>query len=676
MLTQAVPAFHLLDREIVLVVGLLFVLHTLATLVLLSNAFRRRKMEQALRQSEARARALVQHIPQRIFFKDKDLVYVTCNASYARDLGLTPQGIVGKVDDDLHPPELAEKYRADDRRVLESGPIDLEEHYVREGQPMIVRTVKTPVRDEAGDIMGLLGIFWDVTEQVQAKEALSKSQERLLRVIEHMPVMMDAYDAEGNILVWNRECERVTGYSAEEMIGNPESLAWLYPDADYRQRMMEEMARRNFEFRDWEWQITCKDGHVRTVAWSNVSPQVPIPGWDTWAIGVDVTERVQAQEALRRAEWEKEIILDSQLEHVIYQDCAHRILWANRAACESVGMRREELTGRFCYHIWPQSETRCKDCPVALAMETGRPQKVRKVTPDGRAWYIRGYSVRDENEQIVGGIEVTQEITEQVRAQEEIQRLNAELEQRVLERTAELQAVNEELEAFAYSVSHDLRAPLRAIDGFSQALLEDYGDCLNREGQSYLERVRAASQHMGQLIEDLLQLSRLTRSEMQRERVDLSALAQEILGTLSVAEPEREMEMIVAPGIMVKGDARLLRVALENLLSNAFKFTSKQPRARIAFGQTQVDEKPVYFVRDNGVGFDMAYADKLFGAFQRLHRISEFEGTGIGLVTVHRIIQRHGGRVWAEAAVGQGATFYFTGSLVVRVVTPIYGGVV
>jgi light-regulated signal transduction histidine kinase (bacteriophytochrome) len=164
---------------------------------------------------------------------------------------------------------------------------------------------------------------------------------------------------------------------------------------------------------------------------------------------------------------------------------------------------------------------------------------------------------------------------------------------------------------------------------------------------------------MGQLIEDLLQLSRLTRSEMRCERVDLSALAQEILDVLRAAEPERKIETAITPGIIVKGDRRLLQVALENLLSNAWKFTSKQPRARIAFGQTQVDEKQAFFVQDNGVGFDMAYADQLFGAFQRLHRTTEFPGTGIGLATVQRVIHRHGGRVWAEAAPGEGATFYF-----------------
>lgn len=249
---------------------------------------------------------------------------------------------------------------------------------------------------------------------------------------------------------------------------------------------------------------------------------------------------------------------------------------------------------------------------------------------------------------------------ENARLYEQVQRDAAELEERVAERTFELVAVNKELEAFAYSVSHDLRAPLRGIDGFSQALLEDYADRLDAEGQDYLRRVQAASQRMGGLIDDLLNLSRVTRGEMHRETVDLSGLAQMITSEIQQREPERQVEFVIADGLVARGDARLLQVVLENLLGNAWKFTAKHPRARIEFGVTRHNEKREYFVRDDGVGFDIAYADKLFGAFQRLHSATEFEGTGIGLATVQRIIRRHGGRVWAEGAVEEGATFYFT----------------
>jgi signal transduction histidine kinase len=249
---------------------------------------------------------------------------------------------------------------------------------------------------------------------------------------------------------------------------------------------------------------------------------------------------------------------------------------------------------------------------------------------------------------------------ENARLYNQVQRHASELEERVIERTAELVTVNKELETFAYSVSHDLRAPLRSLDGFSLALLEDYADRLDAGGRDYLQRVRVASQRMGQLIDDLLKLSRLTRAEMHHEMVDLSALMRAIATEFQQREPNRRVEFTVAEGAVAKGDTRLLRAALENLVGNAWKFTSKHPRARIEFGVTRRDGEQVYFVRDDGAGFDMAYAGKLFGAFQRLHSMTEFGGTGIGLATVQRIVHRHGGRVWAEGAEEQGATFYFT----------------
>ncbi len=223
-----------------------------------------------------------------------------------------------------------------------------------------------------------------------------------------------------------------------------------------------------------------------------------------------------------------------------------------------------------------------------------------------------------------------------------------------------LEKANKEMEAFAYSVSHDLRAPLRGIDGFSQALLEDYPDKLDEQGKNYLQRVRSAAQRMGVLIDDLLSLSRVTRSDMRQEAVDLSALAQSIAEEFRETQPERHVAFIITPGLTVSGDVRLLRVLIENLLSNAWKFTGHHPQARIEFGVTQIDGKETFFVRDNGAGFDMTYANKLFGVFQRLHSQDEFPGTGVGLATVQRIVHRHGGKVWAEGAVGKGATFYFT----------------
>jgi len=245
--------------------------------------------------------------------------------------------------------------------------------------------------------------------------------------------------------------------------------------------------------------------------------------------------------------------------------------------------------------------------------------------------------------------ELDREVTERKRAEEEIKKANVELA-----------AVNKELEAFSYSVSHDLRAPLRSIDGFSQALMEDYPDKLDGQGKGYLQRVRSATQRMGILIDDLLSLSRVTRSEMRRETVDLSAIAQSIAEELQETQPDRQVDFVIAPGLTTSGDSQLLHQLMENLLGNAWKFTGYHPRAKIEFGVTQVNGKEMFFVRDDGAGFDMTYADKLFGVFQRLHSQEEFPGTGVGLATAQRIAHRHGGQVWAEGKVEEGAAFYFT----------------
>ena len=235
-----------------------------------------------------------------------------------------------------------------------------------------------------------------------------------------------------------------------------------------------------------------------------------------------------------------------------------------------------------------------------------------------------------------------------------------ELAETRAELVRDLEHKNRELESFSYAVSHDLRAPLRRIDSFSRAVLESQGNRLDEAGQRFLSRVREASQHMSQLIDDVLHLSRVTRADLRDQEVDLSSIASLILTRLQESEPERKMDAKVRPGVLVTGDSQLLKIAMENLLENAWKFTAKEPESRIEFGMMQAGGEATYFVRDNGAGFDMTYTDRLFGPFQRLHPQGEFPGNGIGLATVQRIIHRHGGRVWAEGLVGQGATFYFT----------------
>lgn len=267
------------------------------------------------------------------------------------------------------------------------------------------------------------------------------------------------------------------------------------------------------------------------------------------------------------------------------------------------------------------------------------------------------------NDDLVFAIELARRVTlavENTRIYRELQDSNAELESRVARRTLELEAINKELEAFSYSVSHDLRAPLRSIDGFSNKLLKDYGALFDETGKDYFNRVKNASQHMGHLIDDLLKLARISRIEMHPVEINLSAIAQNITKELQETAPERAAQITIQENMMAMGDRNLLQIVLQNLLDNAWKYSRKKEVTHIDFGTFEKDGQTVYFVRDNGVGFDMKYVDKIFGAFQRLHSVSEFEGTGIGLATVNRIIRRHHGNIWVDSEVDKGTTFYFT----------------
>lgn len=374
-----------------------------------------------------------------------------------------------------------------------------------------------------------------------------------------------------------------------------------------------------------------------------------------------VIQRKKAEEQRHAASLYARNLIEASLDPLVTISAEGKIMDVNKATEIITGVSRENLIGTDFsdYFTEPENASRGYQQVFSDGYVRNYPLSIRNISGNIIDVLYNATVYRDENGQILGVFAAARDISQIKKAEEEIRRLNAELEERVIERTRQLEAANKELEAFSYSVSHDLRAPLRSIDGFSQALLEDYGGVLDIQGKDYLTRVRSASQRMSQLIDDMLVLSRVTRREMKRSAVDLSALANIIAAELVKTQPQRHVEFDIAPGLVVNGDAELLRAMLENLLGNAWKFTLNQQRAKIEFGITELDGKPLYIVRDNGVGFDMAYASKLFQAFQRLHLQTEFPGTGIGLATVKRIINRHGGSIWAESEVGKGATFYF-----------------
>jgi PAS domain S-box-containing protein len=355
-------------------------------------------------------------------------------------------------------------------------------------------------------------------------------------------------------------------------------------------------------------------------------------------------------------------LLESAPDGIIIADASGTIALVNAQAQAMFGYGEAELIGRPLEDLLPdelrdrhrEHRHRYMANPTTRPMGIGLRLSGRR--RDGTAFPVEISLSPLKTPEGVLVTSVIRDVTQRRRIEEQVRTLNDDLARRV----AELAAVNHELEAFSYSVSHDLRAPLRGIDGFSQALIEEHAGQLDATALDYLRRIRAATRRMGELIDDLLALARVTRREMRHDEVDLSALAGSVMAELTRAQPERSVEVRIEPGLCARGDPALLRLALENLLGNAWKFTARAAAPRIEVGAEGDGEGRAYYVRDNGVGFDMAYAAKLFGAFQRLHGPTEFPGTGVGLATVQRIVHRHGGRLWARGEVGRGATFFFT----------------
>ena len=380
----------------------------------------------------------------------------------------------------------------------------------------------------------------------------------------------------------------------------------------------------------------------------------------------DITERKQKTEALRKSEEYYNLLFQSindvLLVATLNDDGLFIITNVNDVACKKYGYTQEEFLTKSSIDVISEKGKKIhKDRVQKLLNNEFTPYESEHVKKDGQTFPVEISTrfTKIQNKTIF--VAILRDITDrkEAEAEAEIKTLNETLEQRVIARTNQLEAVNKELESFSYSVSHDLRSPLRGIDGFSRILQKDFAGMLNEQGLDYLSRIRKASQTMGQLIDDMLKLSRVTKAEMKIENVNLSDLVMSLANEIKELNPTRKAEFVIQSNIEVSADKNLLRIAMQNLISNAWKYSSKNDTIKIEFGKTIHENVTAYFIRDNGVGFNMKYVNKLFGAFQRLHSVSEFEGTGIGLATVNRIIVKHGGSIWAEAEINKGASFYF-----------------
>ncbi|MCJ7799526.1 MAG: ABC transporter substrate-binding protein [Polaromonas sp.] len=520
------------------------------------------------------------------------------------------------------------------------------------------------------------------TRQLQAEVHHRTDVQQQLRASQEMVQLMFGTAAagivmntpDGRFMMANPAYLATVGYSEAEL-RTMDTHELTHPDdrsryAGLRDRML---ASEFSSFSD-EKRYVKKDG-VAVWVRSTVSLVRSLAGAATHIISVteDITLRRTIQDKLRQSEVLLEIAgRTARIGGWMLELPAGPLVWSDEV-CKihdiPLGTRPtlQEALGFYA----PEWREKITDA-IESCIQDGKPfdEEVEIITAAGRRVWVRaiGEVVRDESGPLPRIHGSTQDITERKQAQENILRLNAGLEDRVRRRTAQLEAVNKQLEAanqeletFSYSVSHDLRSPLNTIDGFSQLLDRTVGEKIGEKGQHYLTRIRAGTRQMGELIEGLLSLAKLSRDPLQFRTVDLAAIARQVVRDYEDREPGRKVNMCIADSLSAEGDPRLLSVVMYNLIGNAWKFSSKQVVARIDVGsETAVNGERVYFVKDNGAGFDMAYADKLFGAFQRLHPPADFSGSGIGLATVQRIVARHGGRVWAHAREGKGAEFYFT----------------
>jgi PAS domain S-box-containing protein len=618
---------------------------------------RRHVLTCIIKQEEEKFRALLESAPDAIYIVEAATLRILGRNRRAAEMdGYSEEELAGMTAADLHPPEERHSLFETPADPCETGPAlqtHTLHHQKKDGQLVLVEESHTLV--EVGGQRFILSIVRDVTERQRAEEGLRRQAALLDQSFD----AVFAWEVDGPICYWNQGAERLYGFSSAGAMGRipRELLKTEFPTS--LQDCRNGLERKGY----WEGELNhqTRDGRPMVVE-SRMTLVRQAGGNLVLEANRDVTERQRAEEALRRANAYNRSLIEASLDPLVTISPEGKITDVNSATEKATGRLRAELVGTdFSDYFTDPERARAgyqrvfregsvQDYELEIRHREGH------LTP-----VLYNASVyRGEAGQVVGVFAAARDITERRKAEEEIRQLNASLEERVRERTAQLEAANKELEAFTYSVSHDLRAPLRHVDGFSRLLLEEFSAQLPETGRHYLERIRNGTRQMGQLVDDLLNLSRVGRRELSIQITGLSSLAQEVVSELKAENPQRKIHWKIGPLPFVECDPLLMKQVLRNLLSNAVKFTRPREEAVVEVGTRCQNGRQAVFVRDNGVGFSMKYADKLFGVFQRLHRGEDFEGTGVGLATVQRIVHKHHGEVWAEAELDRGATFYFT----------------
>jgi PAS domain S-box-containing protein len=522
-------------------------------------------------------------------------------------------------------------------------------------------------RDEIGALTDAFNrMLSRIEEQTEALSRNEKGLSLMAAIVESSDEAIIGKDLDGKVVSWNAAAERMFGYRAEEMIGQS-MTPLLAPDRPEEEMHILEEAKQG-RTRHYETARRRKDG--RSVALSLVVSPIRSAAGEivgVSSIAQDITEKKLADFELQESRAGLSAIIGSAMDAIISVDADQRVTVFNQAAEKMFGWPAAKAMGEPLDRFIP---ARFREMHRRHVEEFGRTGVTSRAMGDLQP--LSGLRANGEEfpiEASISHIEISgqhvytvilRDITERKRSEDEVLRLNAELEQRVEQRTQELTAANKELESFTYSVAHDLRAPLRHLDAFSRILQDEFSAELPQEAQHFLENIRASTTRMSDLVDDLLNLARLGRQELKRLRTPLGSLVEQVLADLKRETEGRTIDWRIEPLPAIECDSGLMKQVFTNLLSNAVKYTRPRAQAVIEIGCRRVNGDTAVFVRDNGVGFNMKYADKLFGVFQRFHRTEEFEGTGVGLATVDRIIRKHGGHIWAEAAVDQGATFYFT----------------